>query len=71
VLDYANVLVKVFAILGVTNHGPAAMPSKETINQLFRKQRYPAVAHIWIHSVNLTLGPKSGSENKCRARGPK
>ena len=58
-LDYANVLVNVVAILGVINRAPAAT--------LVYYVCYPAVAHILTQSVHLAFGPKSGLK-KCRAR---
>jgi len=32
------------------------------------RQQYPVVSHVLTHSVNLVLGPQSGSKNKCRVR---
>jgi len=45
VLDYANILVKVFVILDVVNRVPAVTP----VHYVFC---YPAVAPILTHSVN-------------------
>jgi len=59
--DYANVLVKVAAILGVMNSVPATTPSHNVFC-------YSAVAHILTPLVNLAFRPKSGFKNKCRAR---
>jgi len=61
VLDYANVLVKVFAILDVINRVPATTP----LHYIFC---YPAVAHILNHSLNLAFGPKPDFKNRYRAR---
>ena len=59
--DYANVLVKVVAILGVIKRVPATTPS----NNVFC---YSAVAHIVTPLVNLAFRSKSGFKNICRTR---
>jgi len=59
--DYANVLVKVVAILGVINLLPSTTPAHNVFC-------YSAVAHILTPSVNLAFSPKPGFRNKCRAR---
>jgi len=64
VLDYANVLVKVFVTLGVIDRVPAATP----VHHVFC---YSAVAQILTHSVNSAFGRKSGFKNKCQARASK
>jgi len=61
VLDYANVLGKVVAILGVINRVPATTPAHNVFC-------YSAVAHIFTPLVALAFGPKSGFKNKCRIR---
>jgi len=61
VLDYANVLVKVFAVLGAINRVSAAIPVRYVFCD-------PVVAHISTHLVNLAFGPKSGLKIKCRCR---
>jgi len=52
VLDYANALVKVFAVLGAINRVSAAIPVRYVFCD-------PAVAHISTHLVNLAFGPKN------------
>jgi len=59
--DYANVLVKVFAFVGVINRVPATTPAHNVFC-------YSAVAHILTPSVKLAFGSESGFKNKCRAR---
>ena len=59
--DYASVLFKVVAILGVINRVSATTPAHNVFC-------YSVVAHIVTRSVNLAFRPKSGFKNKCRAR---
>jgi len=55
--NYANVLVKVVANLGVINRVPAATPAHNFFC-------YSTVAHILTPSVNLAFGSKSRFKNK-------
>ena len=59
--DYANVLVKVFALFGMINRVPATTPAHNVFY-------YSAVAHILTPSVNLPFRPKSDLKNKFRVR---
>jgi len=54
--DYANVLVKVFTILGVINRVLSAIPEHNVFC-------YSAVAHVLIPSANLAFRPESGFKN--------
>jgi len=60
VLNYANVLFKVVAILGVINRVSATTPAHNVFC-------YSAIALIVTRSVNLAFRPKSDFKNKCRA----
>jgi len=60
VQDYANVVVKGVASLGVISRVPAAT----SVHYDFCS---PAVAHIATHSANLAFGPKSGFTSKINA----
>ena len=59
--DYANVLVKVVAILDVIKRVPATTPA----NNVFC---YSAIEHIVTPLVNLASRPKSGFKNKFGTR---